>query len=235
MKDKKDITELVPEPPRALPPAVPVWLWPAVMLVLTAVAFAGARWQPSHSRLWLFLPYSFAGNSLAPLPYDPAVVYLGPLYPVWLIVLVGTVGTVIIEYWNMELLARLLSREGTRGFRGHRITGWALYWYRKAPFWTLVSTCILPIIPHYPMRFLAVLDNYPMWKYQGSVILGRGLRYALLAQLGIALKVPPVILFSLGLLFLGIMIFKMRQMNRAPIDAAVPVVPIVPVAASETP
>jgi uncharacterized membrane protein YoaK (UPF0700 family) len=67
------------------------------------------------------------------------------------------------------------------------------------------------------MRFLATLDNYPMWKYQGSVILGRGLRYALLAQLGIALKVPPVILFSLGILFLGIMIFKMRQMNRAPV------------------
>jgi hypothetical protein len=75
------------------------------------------------------------------------------------------------------------------------------------------------------MRFLAVLDNYPMWKYQGSVILGRGLRYALLAQLGIALKVPPAILFSLGLVFLGAMIFKMRQMNRAPIEAVVPVAP----------
>jgi hypothetical protein len=31
------------------------------------------------------------------------------------------------------------------------------------------------------------------------------------------------------------MIFKMRQMNRAPIDAAVPVVHIAPVPASETP
>ena len=49
IEGRKDITELVPEPPRALPPAVPVWLWPAVMLVLTAVAFAGAHWQPSHS------------------------------------------------------------------------------------------------------------------------------------------------------------------------------------------
>ena len=85
------------------------------------------------------------------------------------------------------------------------------------------------------MRFLAVLDNYPMWKYQGSVILGRGLRYALLAQLGIALKVPPVILFSLGLLFLSIMIFKMRQMNRAPVDTVVPVVPVVAVPAPEAP
>jgi membrane protein YqaA with SNARE-associated domain len=228
LKEARDVTELVAEPPRARPPAVPVWLWPAVMLVLTAIAFAGAHWQPSHSRLWLFLPFSFAGNSLAPPPGHTAVVYLGPLYPVWLIVLVGTIGTVIIEYWNMELLARLLSREGTRGFRGHRITGWALYWYRKAPFWTLVSTCVLPIIPHYPMRFVAVLDNYPMWKYQGSVILGRGARYALLAHLGIALKVPPVILFSLGLVFLAVMILKMRQMNRTPIEVVVPPLPVAP-------
>ena len=45
LKDEKDITELIPEPPRALPPAVPVWMWPAVMLVLTAIAFAGARFE----------------------------------------------------------------------------------------------------------------------------------------------------------------------------------------------
>jgi len=45
----------------------------------------------------------------------------------------------------------------------------------------------------------------------------------------------PVILFSLGLLFLGIMIFKMRQMNRAPLDTAVPVVPVVAVPAPEAP
>ncbi len=171
----------------------------------------------------MFLPYSFAGNSLAPLPYDPAVVYLGPIYPIWLVVVVGVIGTVIIEYWNMELLARLLSREGTRGFRGHRLTGWALRMYRKAPFWTLVSTCILPIIPHYPMRFLASLDNYPMWKYQGSVVLGRGLRYYLLALLGVAIKIPPAILFGLGLVFLAVMILKMRKMNREPV-----VVPVVP-------
>lgn len=215
MKKEKEIIELVAEPPRAAAPTIPAWFWPGVMGLITVAALVAARLQPAHSRLWLFVPYTFAGNSLAPLPYDPAVVYLGPLYPVWLIVAVGIAATVIIEYWNMELLARLLSREGTRGFRGHRITTWALHWYRKAPFWTLVATCILPIVPHYPMRFLATLDNYPMWKYQGSVILGRGGRYALLAWLGIAIKAPPLLLFALGLVFLVGMFSKMRQMNRS--------------------
>ena len=214
MSKDEEIIKLVAEPPRAAAPTIPAWFWPGIMLLLSLAAFLAARLQPAHAKLWLFIPYTFAGNSLAPLPYDPAVVYLGPHYSTWLIVAIGVAATGIIEFWNMELLARLLSREGTRGFRGHRITGWALRWYRKAPFWTLVATCILPIVPHYPMRFLATLDNYPMWKYQGSVILGRGGRYALLAQLGIAIKAPPLLLFALGLVFLVAMFSKMRQMNR---------------------
>ncbi len=209
-----DITEVLDDAPIAAPPTIAPWIWPAVMIVLSLVALYGAREMPQHDRLWLFLPYSFLGNSLAPLPYDPAVVYLGPRYPVWLIVVIGVIGTVIVEYWNMELLARLLSRKGTRAFRGHHVTRWTLDWYRKAPFWTLVFTGVVPIVPHYPMRILATLAQYPMWKYQLSVVLGRGARYAWLAVLGFALKVPPMLLVVASFLFLGVMLLKMRQLNR---------------------
>src|SRR5215204_1484735 len=94
------------------------------------------------------------------------------------------VASLVIEAWNMEVLARMLARDGTRAFRNHRITQWLLRWYGKAPFWSLVLTCVLPLIPHYPMRFLAVLAGYPLWKYQTSVILGRGARYAGLVIVG---------------------------------------------------
>jgi membrane protein YqaA with SNARE-associated domain len=184
------------------------------MIVLTLAAVAGARAMPAHARLWFFLPYSFAGNSLVPLPYDPAVVYLGSLYPLWLVVLIGVVGTVIIEFWNMELLARILSREGTKRFRGHHITRWTLDWYRRAPFLTLVFTCVVPIVPHYPMRVLATLANYPLWKYLLSVTIGRGARYMWLALLGVTLKVPPVLLLIASLAFLAVMLWKLRRMNR---------------------
>jgi membrane protein YqaA with SNARE-associated domain len=216
MTKDQDLSELAAAAPRVTPPTTPVWLWPSVMLVLSAIALIGARAMPGHSRIWYFLPYSFLGNSLVPLPYDPAVVYLGPLYPLWLIIAVGVVGTVIIEFWNMELLARILSREGTRRFRGHHVTKWTVEWFAKAPFWTLVFTCVVPIIPHYPMRVLATLANYPIWKYQLSVILGRGGRYAWLAVLGFALKVPPMLLLGASLVFLGAMLWKLRQMNAEP-------------------
>jgi ribonucleoside-triphosphate reductase len=186
------------------------------MLVLSVLALAGARLWPEWARLQLLIPYTFLGNSLAPLPYDGAVVYLGGHYPLWLIVSVAVLATLLIEAWNMQLLSRMLARDGTRAFRNHRVTQWSLRWYRKAPFWSLVATCVLPVVPHYPMRFLAVLAGYPLWKYQISVILGRGARYAALAGLGVALPIPGywILLVSLAALALGVR--GAKRMNRVP-------------------
>jgi uncharacterized membrane protein YdjX (TVP38/TMEM64 family) len=116
----------------------------------------------------------------------------------------------------MELLSRLLARDGTRAFRRHRITQTSLRWYRKAPFWSLVATCIVPIIPHYPMRFLAVLAGYPLWKYQLSVVLGRGARYLGLVGVGVALPIPGYWIVIVSLLALALGVRGARQMNREP-------------------
>jgi membrane protein YqaA with SNARE-associated domain len=182
----------------------------SIIALLAAVAWN--EW----SHLFYLVPYTFAGNSLAPLPYDGALIYLGSRHSLWLIVPVAIGATVLVEAWNMELLSRVLAREGTRGFRDHRATRWSLHWYGKAPFFALVATCVLPIIPHYPMRFLAVLAGYPLWKYQLSVVLGRGSRYVLLGGLGVALPIPGrwIVLASLVLLAIGMR--EARRMNRTP-------------------
>lgn len=114
----------------------------------------------------------------------------------------------------MELLARMLARDGTRAFRDHRITQWSLRWYRKAPFWSLVLTCVLPIMPHYPMRILAVLAAYPLRKYQLSVTLGRGARYSALVLVGATIPIPGawIVLASLVAFALGVR--GARRMNR---------------------
>ena len=184
------------------------------MLGITAACLAAAERWPEWAKLLYNVPYTFLGNSLAPLPYDGAVVYLGSRYSLPLIVVVAVAATLIIELWNMEVLARVLAREGTRGFRNHRVTQTTLRWYRKAPFWSLVATCVLPIIPHYPMRFLAVLAGYPLWKYQLSVILGRGTSYAVLASVGVILPIPTHWLILASLVALFVTIRSARRMNQ---------------------
>jgi membrane protein YqaA with SNARE-associated domain len=190
------------------------WLLPSIMVGISLLALLWAELAPAWSRLLYFIPYTFLGNSLAPLPYDGAVVYLGSQHPVWLIVLVGTAATLFIEAWNMEVLARLMAREGTRDFRNHHVTRTSLRWYRKAPFWSLVATCVLPIVPHYPMRFLAVLAHYPMWKYQLSVVLGRGTRYLALATFGMVVPIPGPWIIAASLVVLAIALRSARSMNQ---------------------
>lgn len=184
------------------------------MLAITVGALLVAELAPRWSGLSYFVPFTFLGNSLAPLPYDGAVVFLGAQEPLWLIVLVALAATLVIEAWNMELLARMLAREGTRPFRDHRFTQWSLSWYRKAPFWSLLLTCVLPLVPHYPMRFLAVLAGYPMWKYQLSVILGRGTRYAGLVLVGATLPIPGPWIVAASIVILAFSVRGARRMNR---------------------
>jgi membrane protein YqaA with SNARE-associated domain len=210
------LTHLAPTDVALGPPRRSPWILPAVLTGLSVLALAAAEAWPGWARLLYFVPYTFLGNSLAPLPYDGAVVYLGSHHSIPVIVLVAVAATVLIEAWNMEILARVLARDGTRGFRNHRVTQWTLRWYRKAPFWSLVATCVLPIVPHYPMRLLVVLAGYSLWKYQLSVILGRGARYAALAGIGVTVPIPGqwIVLASLVALAFGVR--GARRMNRLP-------------------
>jgi hypothetical protein len=64
------------------------------------------------------------------------------------------------------------------------------------------------------MRVLAVLGRFPMWKYQLSVILGRGGRYAWLAALGLALHIPGKWIAIASIIVLGFAIRGARKMNQ---------------------
>ena len=189
------------------------------MLAISLGALISSEIAPEWASLSYFVPFTFLGNSLAPLPYDGAVVYLGAHHAIWLIVPVAVAATLLIEAWNMELLARMLARDGTRAFRDHKFTQWSLHWYRKAPFWSLVLTCVLPIVPHYPMRFLAVLAGYPLWKYQTSVILGRGTRYVGLVVVGATLPIPGSWILVVSLVILAFGVRGARRMNRSAPEA----------------
>lgn len=204
-------------PPESVEPRVParpMWVLPLILIAVTAACFLGGMVAPEHSRLWWFIPFTLLGNSLAMVPYDASVIYLGEFYAIWLVVLVGTLATMLIELWNMDLLSRLLARDGAKRFREHRATQWTLALYRKAPFISLVATCILPIVPHYPMRILATLARYPMWKYQGAVAIGRSGRYLGLAMVGWAVAIPASWLIVASLILLAATLRSGQAMSR---------------------
>lgn len=208
MREQSDLSELATDPAAVRPPTVPIWLWPGVMAVLSLTCLVLWRRWPEHGLGLGLLPYTFVGNSLAMVPFDWYIPAFVQRYPAWTAVVIATIGTVLIEFWNMELLARILSREGTKRFRGHHVTRRLVEWFRKAPWWTLVAAGALPIIPFYPCRFLATLANYPMARYQAAVIVGRSVRYAWLAGLGMLIPIEPKYYFYLGAVFFAVAAFK---------------------------
>ncbi len=202
-------------PPAPAPPTLPAWFWSVVLGVVTLACAVG--WLITHTAplLWGLVPYTMLGNSLAMIPYDwylPAIVQHQPAL---LVVAIATLATVLIEFWNMDVIARLLSRQGTAAFRGHTVTTRLLGWYQKAPWWTLVVAGFAPVIPFYPCRFLATLARYPMWRYQSAIVVGRSVRYAVLAGAGLLLPIPPVAYFVVGVVLLVVFVTKYLQLRRS--------------------
>lgn len=209
-----EVTAGIPVPPAPVPPSVPAWFWSVVLGTLVAGCALGWLVTGSAPLLWGIVPFTFVGNSLAMVPYDwylPAFVHA---HPAMLGVVIATAATVLIEFWNMDVLARLLSREGTAAFRGHTVTTRLLRWYRKAPWWTLVVAGFAPVIPFYPCRFLATLARYPIWRYQTAIVVGRAVRYAALAGAGLILPFPPQAYFIVGSVMLVFFVTKYLQHRR---------------------
>lgn len=215
----QEVHDLVGDPPAPLSPTVPFWFWSAVLAAITVAC--GAAWLVvGHSPyLWGLAPFTFVGNSLAMVPYDWYIPGFVQYHDPWLGVTIATAATVLIEFWNMDVLARLLAQDGTRAFRGHQITTRLLTWYRRAPWWTLVVAGFAPIFPFYPCRLLATLARYSIWRYQSAVIVGRFIRYLVLAELGMALPIPPRAYFLVGVAVLCIFVFKLLQQRsrRTPV------------------
>lgn len=210
-QDHRSLVDLPPDPPMPAQPTVPVWFWTTMLLGISLACGIGWAMSGHSPYLWGLVPFTFVGNSLAMVPYDWYLPGFVQYHNPWLGVGLATAATVLIEFWNMDVLARVLARDGTRAFRGHHITGRLLGWYRRAPWWTLVIAGLAPIIPFYPCRLLATLAQYSIWRYQSAVIVGRFVRYLALAQLGMLLPVPPSTYFIVGVIVLGFFLFKVWQ------------------------
>lgn len=198
------LNEVLDEVPIPRAPTTPWWFWTSVLLLISGVCWWAWLHGLGDGMQAALAPYTFIGNSLFLIPYDWYLPAYVQDHVAWIGVAAATGATVLVEFWNMDVLARVLSRDGARAFRSHRVTTRFLRWYRVAPWWTKVATAALPIVPFYPCRFLATLAHYPLWRYQAAVIVGRSARYAGLAGLGVLLDIPPVYYFLLGLTMLAL-------------------------------
>ncbi len=141
--------------------------------------------------------YAFLSNvALAMLPHEPAVIWYGARLGVWPTTLVATAGTVAAALVDHRVFVPLIARAAART----RPTS-LQHWFRRAPF-AIVALSGLTPLPFFPFKALAFTMGYPLGRYLAAVATRSVPRYALLAWLGVAVRLPSWLIAALFVLLL---------------------------------
>ncbi len=167
--------------------------------------------HPSATPAAVLLAYAFLSNiALAVVPHEPAIIWYGPRLGVWTTTLIATAGTMLAAVVDHRLLAPLIGRMARRragssplsttwkGDQGVK-SPWPERLFRRYPVATIALSGLTPL-PFFPFKALAFATACPAAKYTLAVAVRCVPRYALLAWLGAAVRVPlwvMVVLFAL--------------------------------------
>jgi membrane protein YqaA with SNARE-associated domain len=162
--------------------------------------------------------YGFVSNvALAVLPHEPAVIWYGARLGVWPTALIATAGTLAAALVDHRLFVPLIGRLARRQAArcpsesadpgpAARVARVLARFFTRAPFAILALSGLTPL-PFFPFKALAFTTGYPMGRYLAAVAARCLPRYALLAWLGVAVRLPTWLIAGL---FLALMIPSLR-------------------------
>jgi membrane protein YqaA with SNARE-associated domain len=167
-----------------------------LVLALLAAWLALPALRASGSLTVLFL-YSFPSEFLIGLvPHEPVLLFYGQLHDAVVVAAVASAGTVLAEALNYSFLSCFLGTWVDRRAQDAAVVARMQRLFHRAPFTAVVIAGITPI-PFFPMRFLVVMEGYPLGRYLIAVFLSRTPRFLLLAAAGSFLAVPAWALLAL--------------------------------------
>jgi membrane protein YqaA with SNARE-associated domain len=147
--------------------------------------------------------YAFLSNvALAVLPHEPAVIWYGARLGVWPTTLIATVGTVAAAFVDHRVFVPLIRRTAGRRSSGSADPGTVPRrprierLFTRAPFAMIAVSGLTPL-PFFPIKALAFTAGYPMGPYLGAVAARCLPRYALLAWLGVTVRLPTWLIAAL--------------------------------------
>lgn len=149
------------------------------------------------SAVALLFGYAFLSNvAVAVLPHEPAIIWYGAHLGVWPTTLVATAGTVGAALVDHRLFVPLIQRIAAR--RASSRLGRA---FGRFPFAVIALSGLTPL-PFLPFKALAFATGYPIGRYTGAVTARSLSRYALLAWLGVSVRLPAWLYAALFALLL---------------------------------
>jgi ribonucleoside-triphosphate reductase len=143
------------------------------------------------------------------------VIWCGARFGVWPTTVVATAGTVAAALVDHRVFVPLVARAAAR--RGRTTAApWPERMFRRYPFAIIALSGVTPL-PFFPVKALAFAVGYPMGRYAAAVAARSLPRYALLAWLGAAVRLP---IWAMIALFAVLMIPSLRIVWCRPPRAA---------------
>ncbi|HZD04663.1 MAG TPA: VTT domain-containing protein, partial [Longimicrobiales bacterium] len=168
----------------------------ALVLSLLAVWLLVEDVRTEGSLTVLFL-YSFPSEFLVGLvPHEPVLLFYGQLHAAVTVALVAGVGTTMTEGLNYSFLGFFTELGLFEKAREKALVARLIDLFGRAPFLAVVVAGFTPV-PFFPIRFLVVMERYPVSRYLLGVFVSRTPRFFLLAALGHVFRIPGWALLAL--------------------------------------
>ena len=196
-------------------------IWDGVLRLTAVVALLSiplAIWVPRAGgmvgfgvlTIWVNGPIS----PFLPATFEPMLMLMGRVYPPLLVAVVGTAGTLYVEYLNYQLFSRVLQLSALERMRKGQTVEWVLKWFKKAPFFTVWMSSWSPL-PYWPVRFISPLAGYDVKRHLTATFLGRFPRLWFFAALGLwwNASIGMLVLISMSGIGLAVAIYIYKRLR----------------------
>jgi len=145
-----------------------------------------------------YFVFMCVATSFVPLPDFPVILHLAGLgvYPLWLIALIGGLGTCVAGLIDYIIVAQVRRIKRVDSLLQHRSYLMMERYFKKVAFLSIVASGFLVFIPFDPFKLLAATARYDKYKYVAAIFIGRAPRYFLIALLGEQFRFDPLLLVA---------------------------------------
>jgi len=163
-------------------------------------------------------------SPILPSTYEPILMLMGRLYAAPLVAVVGTAGTIYVEYLNYHLYKRVLQLDALERMQKSRLVERVLRYFSKAPFFT-VWVCSWSPLPYWTVRFISPLAGYEVHRHLFATFCGRFPRLWFFAALGVWWNVSVGVLIAISVGSIGVALVVYLFKRQLPSGDPNPVVP----------
>jgi len=187
----------------------------AALALVGAVSATAVVLFPNDRALVLYGLYAIPAHLLISfLSHEPALFAVAKLYPPQVVATVGVIScsvAIVLDYWLIGwFVNRKLVREQFDKSRAYEI---AQRIFRKAPPLLIAGSALAPV-PFYPVKILAIANDYSVVRFIIWMVIGRWPRFYLLAIGGQKVNAPNRWLLYAGVALAALALFQIWRTRR---------------------